>query len=143
MARISSLKGHEILIKIGDGADPEVFTHPNVINSDRGLEFSADFEAGELVDLADLSAPAVTTQFAKSLSMSISGSGVTHSTDVKEWLDWFKSGDSKNVKIYCGNTIVTSAVVLSSFKVSGDRLAQATNEVTLMSTGEITVGPLV
>lgn len=139
MARISSFKGHEILIKLGDGEDPEVFTHPNLINSDRGLEFSTDMEGGELVDLADLTIPAVTTQFPKSHSLSVSGSGVTHSADVLEWAQWWKSGAAKNVKIYAGNCVVSTSMRLSSFKISGDRTAQATNEITLVSDGEITV----
>lgn len=143
MARITSLKGHEILIKLGDGADPEVFTHPNLINSERGLEFTTDMESGELVDLADLGAPAVTTQYPKSHSLTVSGSGVTHQSDVLEWAQWWKSGDSKNVKIYAANCVVTTSMRISSFKISGDRTAQATNEITLVSDGEITVAALV
>ncbi len=136
MARITPVLGHQLLIKIGDGADPEVFAHPNLINASRGIEFSADTEAGELVDLADQSAPAATTAYVKSTSFTVSGDGRMSAADTQAWIEWLKSGEAKNVRLTDGEWIIPAAVKLTSFKVSADRSAEATNELTLVSHGD-------
>jgi hypothetical protein len=41
MTAITTLRGTQLYIKVGNGADPEVFAHPCLINTKRGIKFTS------------------------------------------------------------------------------------------------------
>ncbi len=38
----NTVRGAALLIKVGDGGDPETFAHPCSINAERGIQFAAE-----------------------------------------------------------------------------------------------------
>ncbi|HEY0011557.1 MAG TPA: phage tail tube protein [Allosphingosinicella sp.] len=139
MAYISPVLGDQLLVKIGDGAATEVFTHPALINTSRGVSFSTNVESDELVDLADQSAPAQTVRRVRSTDCKIDGAGMLHAPDTKEWLDWAQGGEIKNIKVTDGNWVITGPFVLTSFQVTGERLKSSTCQITLEQAGAVTI----
>ena len=144
MATIKPIYGSQLLIMIGDGADPEVYTHPALINTSRGIEFSTAVETDELIDVADQSAPAVTVRRVRSSDSKIDGAGVIHEDDLPEYLAWAAGSDSgkvRNVEVRIGGTsnVIRGKYVLTSFKVSGDRAKMLEVQITLEQADKPTV----
>ena len=137
MATIVPLLGHEILVQIGNGADPEVFSHPVLINTSRSLAWSADVAAEALPDASDQSLPGKMTRRLKSWDFKIDGSGLLPSTDVDTFRDWLKSGEPKNVKAQTGDLTETNAMICTAFNISGsDRLELVEVQITLELAGD-------
>jgi predicted secreted protein len=138
MAYITPVLGEQLLIQIGNGASPEVFTAPNLINTTRGISFSTSTESDELIDLANQSAPAQTIRRVKSTDVKIDGAGMIHKADVYEWIDWANGGNIKNVKVTDGSWVGTGPFVLTSFQISGERRKSSECQITLEQAGAIT-----
>jgi hypothetical protein len=141
MARIDPLFGQQLVIQVGNGAQPEVFTMPSLINSSRGLSISTAVESDELIDLADQSAPAEMVRRVKSTDIKVDGAGMVHKPDVIKYLQWAKSGLPRNVKVTDGTWTLTGPMVLTSFQISGERLKSAESQMTLEQAGEMTLVP--
>jgi predicted secreted protein len=141
MATIVPVLGETIVVKISNGASPAVYTHPNVINTTRGITFSTSTETDELIDLADQSAPAQTIRRVRATDCKIDGAGMLSKADVQEWLEWAQSGEIKNIRVSDGTWQIEGEFVLTSWQISGDRLKSATCQITLEQAGPVTVGP--
>ena len=139
MALISTKRGFQIRVHIGDGESPEVFTASALINTSRGFTMTANAESAEIVDAADPSLPAETQRVVKSTDTKIDGSGIMHSTDVKTWMDWTLSGEAKNIKITGMGATLTGPYLLTSFSVSADNYTTAEVQVTLEQAATPTV----
>lgn len=139
MAIIEPVVGHQMLVQVGNGASTEVFTHPVIINTSRGVTFTANTESDELVDAADQSKPAVTVRRVSATDTKIDGAGMLSKSDVKVYLDWAVSGVAKNIKVLCGNATITGPYVLTSFQVSAERMKTAEVQITLEQAGAITI----
>ncbi|MCB4861973.1 phage tail protein [Sphingobium sp. PNB] len=139
MSNVNAIRGHQITVQIGNGADPEVFTHTAQINTTRGVTLTATTESGELVDLADQSLPATTVAAVKATNIKVDGNGVLQSTDVKTYSDWLLSGEAKNVKVIAGNATFTGPFLLTQFQVSGERMSLVEAQITLEQADKITV----
>ena len=121
MASISSKRGYQISVAIGNGADPEVFTQSALINTTRGLTLTTNLNAAEICDATDQSLPAATQRFAQSTDSKIDGAGIMHSTDVKTWMDWWADGVAKNIKVTGMGATLTGPYFLSSFQLTAER----------------------
>lgn len=139
MSRIMPVMGETIIVKIGNGATPEVFSAPTLINTSRSLSFTASTETDTLVDLADQSAPAVTVRTVTSTDFKVDGEGMVNKGDVYEYLAWVQSGEARNVQIIDGTFKIEGPVVLTSFQVTGERVKASTCQITLEQAGEMTV----
>lgn len=136
---IATVKGTQLLVKIGDGASPEVFTHPCLINAKRG--FSLEVSTNKIVvpDCDNPDDPAWQQVIKDVLSASIDGAGKLDTADVSDYHDWLLSPDTKNVRIYLGTVgYWASAFHLTSFQVSGDRGALVEVTIKLDSDGAVT-----
>ncbi len=144
MAPVNKMPGTKLLVQIGDGADPEVFAHDCLINTDRGINFSADTNREVVPDCDDPDAPGWSTVSKDGLSATITGSGMLHTSSVADWFDWFDGADAKNVRVNlnvgaaAGGGYWAGAFKLTSFEVSGPGKNTATCSVTLESDGVIT-----
>lgn len=87
MPLINPVLGHQITVQVGNGASPEVFAHPVLINTSRGVKFTNATESDELVDTVDQSKPAVTVRRTRSTDATIDGSGMLHKDDTKTYID--------------------------------------------------------
>lgn len=143
MATITPLLGEQLLIQLGDGATPEKYSAPALINTTRGITFSTSTETEELIDLADQSAAAVTARFAKAVDWKIDGAGMVSKPDLKEYLLWSKSPKARNVKVSDAATgatwTVTGSAILTQLQVSGERRKASTVQISLESAGDWTV----
>lgn len=143
MATITPLLGEQLLIQIGNGASPEVFSAPALINTTRGITFSTSTESEELIDLADQSAAAITARYAKATDWKIDGAGMVSKGDLKEYLTWAATPKAKSVKVTDAATgatwTLTGSAHLTQLQISGERRKAATVQISLESAGAWTV----
>jgi predicted secreted protein len=139
MTTITPVYGHQLTVQIGDGESPEVFAHPALINTTRGITFTTATESDELVDIGDQSKPAQTFRRARAFDTKIDGAGMVHSSSVKEYADWAVSGEIKNVKVAFGNAVATGPFILTSFQISGERAKTTEAQITLEQAGPVTI----
>lgn len=145
MATVKTINGSQLLVQIGDGASPsETFTHDCLINTSRGIAFSADTNEFVVPDCLDPDAPAWKELTKDGLSAQITGAGVVHTSSIESWFDWFTSANTKNIRVKVnvagadGGGYWQGAFHLTAFEVSGDRKAKAEVSVTLVSSGPVT-----
>lgn len=142
MATIQPIYGHQIVVKIGDGGNPETFAAPALINTSRGVNFSTSAETDELMDVADPSAPAITVRRIRANDTSIDGAGMVHKPDLEEWLEWATTGVAKNVEVSIGGEggpTVRGPFLLTSFQISGERVKTVEVQVTLEQADKVAV----
>ena len=145
MAAVNSFDGSQILIKVGDGATPEVFTHPCLINADRAFTLNAETNQFDVPDCANPQDPGWKTTNKTSLSASISGSGMIERTDMALFDAWLISKDPKNIQIEVGGSggrKYTGSFHLTSLEWTGTPKENATCTISLASTGAITPAAL-
>lgn len=139
MATINPVLGARILVKVGDGASPEVFAHPAVINTSRAVTGTVNVEVDELVDLADQSAVAQTARRARSVDWKIDGAGLIDTTDTITWFQWLNNAEAKNIVVTDGNFQISGPFILTSFSVTSDRTKLAECSITLECAGPVAV----
>lgn len=127
MADVGIIEGEKLLIKIGDGASPEQFAHPCLINTTRGIAFTTNVTETEVADCDDQSLPAKIVRKAKSIDFTVNGAGKVDRTSVFAYIQWWESGAPKNVEILqnttgaLGGWLGEGALILKDFQVGGDR----------------------
>lgn len=144
MAQAKTASGvRQLLIKVGDGADPEAFTHPCTINSQRGLQLTADTNDVVVPDCADPDLMAWVEREKVSLSGAITGEGTLNTPDLDLFWEWFESPDPKNVMVVVdvdaadGGRIFTGPFLLTAFELAGEPGNKAQASITLQSSGAI------
>jgi hypothetical protein len=142
MAQVETFNGSKILVKIGDGADPEVFSHPCLINSSRSIQGSVTTVDSVVPDCADPDAPAWTEREKDAISYTISGEGLMNRADIGPYLTWLKAAANKNVQAVIadglsGAYVLSGAFHLTEFQISGNRKEKATVSITLVSDGVV------
>lgn len=135
---IAEIRGTQLMIKIGDAASPEVFSHPCLINTKRGIQFQSSANKVIIPDCDNPDDPAWVQVIKDQLSASISGAGVLDTADVADYDAWFNSDDAKNVEIWLGAIGKwTGSFKLTSWEVNGDRNQNAEVTLTLESHGAL------
>ncbi len=145
MAEVSVIEGQAILVKIGDGASPEVFAHDCMINLTRGFTITANMVEEEVFDCDTPDDPATIYRLKRSASLSVSGTGKLHKTSLATWLAYAASADAKNVKIEIGGSggqRITLAMQCDSFGIEGEPKNYATANVSLGSHGAWTTATI-
>ena len=137
MAKPTTFRFGELLIEVGDGASPEVFTAPCGLTS-KGFNGTADTSDTSVPDCDDPDAPAWKERAVTALSRDISGDGVLASEYKVTWDTWFSSGLTKNVRITIGGLVWTGAYLLSGFNITGALGEKLKVSVSMQSDGEIT-----
>lgn len=146
MAAIKHARGVSLLLKIGNGAVPEVFTAYCSINAARGITFTAATNDFTIPDCADLEKIAWIAREKVSLSVATNGAGTLNTPDVVMFYDYWKSEDSKNCQIVVdvpagdGGVIFEGPFHLTEFAITGDKGAKQECSIALASDGEITCG---
>lgn len=139
MAPVPSINGEKLFIKVGDGATPtEVFTHPCMINSERGIQFSSNGVESTVPDCLDPEAPAWVSRSKDGQSATLTGAGILDKTSVAMFDAWFRSADTKNVQIWVDDLgYWQGAFHLMEFSVTGNRKEKATVSLSLSSDGVV------
>ncbi|WP_454914984.1 phage tail tube protein [Xanthobacter sediminis] len=146
MAKPTTFRGTQLLIKIGDGASPEVFAFPCGLTT-TGLNRSAETSSTAVPDCADPDAPAWTENEVSTMSWEASGSGVLAAESVATWDDWHASGLEKNAQIDLGTAAndgrrYTGAALLTAYNITGERGQKVNVEVTITGTGPLTAADI-
>lgn len=144
MAKPTTYRGTSLLIKLGDGASPEVFSNPCGLTT-QAFNRSAETNDTTVPDCADPDAPAWTEREISTMSWEASGSGVLANESVATWDTWFTSGLAKNVQIDVGGSggrRYTGSALLTALNVTGERGQKVTVEVTITGNGELTAADL-
>lgn len=145
MAAVKHARGVKLLLKVGDGASPEVFTAMCTINAARSITGDAATNDFNIPDCADPDALAAVIREKVSISYSVNGAGILNTPDVEDMNDWLQSPDSKNCQIIVdvpaadGGVIFEGAFHLTQFQITGDRGAKMEANISLLSDGEVTV----
>lgn len=140
MAQPATLKGTALYIKIGNGATPEVFTHPCLINSDRGVTFKSNTSDIIVPDCDDPDDPAWRELVKDALSAGLTGAGVldNKAVTIAAYTTWWKQDVAKNVQIWLGTLGYWSgAFKLTEWQINGARSDKAKVSITLESDGEV------
>lgn len=140
MAQPTTLSGTQLYIKIGDGALPEVFAQPCLINTDRGITFTQNGNKVAVPDCDNPDDPAWNEFVAQSVEAAISGAGVMDNveTTVDAYTTWATTKMTKNVQVWLGTIGYWSgAFVLTSFGVTGARGDKIQCTLSLESSGVV------
>jgi hypothetical protein len=144
MADVGIIEGEKLLILIGDGAQPEVFTHPCLINTTRGITFVTNMTETEVPDCASPATPAKIVRKAKSIDFSVTGAGKVDKTSVLAYIQWLNAAVAKNAKITQSETapnggwVGTGKLLLKDFAITGDRGDYQEVSLTLVPAGTFT-----
>lgn len=92
-----------IYIKIGDGANPEVFSNDCTINTDRGIQFQSQGQDVYVPDCTDPETPAWRDHNITGLSATLSGNGVLDTDSIEDFDAWFRSGAAKNIQVFAAD----------------------------------------
>lgn len=139
MAQPTVLVGTKLLILVGDGATPEVFSQPCGLTT-RGIDFSASTNTTLIPDCDDPEAPAWEAKDVNGLSAQVTGSGVMAVESFDTWNDWFQTGEAKDVQIKLDDSALgywAGAFILSALKYSGTRGQKVNVDITLVNTGAV------
>lgn len=146
MAEIKHASGVKLLVKIGDGASPEVFSTFCTINAERGITFTAGTNDQDIPDCSDPEKIAWVVREKSNLSATITGAGVVNTPDVQEFYDYLISPTSRNVKVIVdvpssdGGVIFSGKFHLTEFSITGNRGEKQNANISLSSDGAITSG---
>ena len=144
---IKNARGVKLVLKVGNGAQPEVFTARCTINAARGITFTATTNDSPAIICETPDAIAWVLREKSGLSASVTGAGMTNTPDVQVFFDWLVSPDSKNCQVVLdvpatdGGVIFAAAFHLSEFAVTGDRGGKVESSITLISDGAVTSTP--
>lgn len=145
MAQIKATRWSKLVLKVGNGASPEVFTPLCSINAARGITFNANTTEDSVPDCDDLEKVQWLIREKVSLSVDVSGSGKVHKADVKKFVDWHGSADPVNCIVVLDDDVAANVIQfqgayhLNTFSMSGDPGSPSvTGDIALQSTGAVT-----
>lgn len=145
MAAVKHARGVKLLLKVGDGADPEVFTAYCTINAARNIKGTATTNDFNIPDCSDPDLLAWVVREKVSLSYTVSGAGILNTPDIQDFADWLALATSKNCQIVVdvpsadGGVIFEGAFHLTDFEITGDRGSKMEANISLASDGIVTV----
>lgn len=143
MARPTTYSAKKLLILLGDGGTPEVFAAPCGLTT-RGIEFSKETNDVTVPDCDDPDLPAWTERSVRTLSGSVSGSGILAAEAHATWRAAFLNTNSVNCRIKIDDTLgngggyYAGRFHLSAFSITGEIGDKLQVEITLDNDGEVT-----
>lgn len=124
---VNPIATEQLLIKVGDGATPEVFLAPALINGSRGYKGTTTEKTTIVPRTDDPSQPGKTVRKIVATDSEISGEGLINVGDGVTYEAWRLSGQPKNVKVYnnvTGALVVTGPYVLTDFTLTGSAIGE-------------------
>jgi hypothetical protein len=136
MAQPTTIRGSQLLVKIGNAGSPETFAHPCLINTERGIQFQSQGSDVVVPDCDSPEDPAWLEHVKDGLSATVTGAGTLNTGDVDEFDTWFRSADPKNIRVCVGTVGYWQFEAhLTEFQVTGTRAEKAQCSLTLRSEG--------
>lgn len=137
-------RGVRLVVKVGDGATPEVFTPLCTINAERGITFNAQTNDETIPNCADPEAIAFLSREKSSLSVDVTGGGKNNKEDNKTLWDWWKSPDPRNCQVVLTDPTPANEITwegafhLTQYDLTGNEGEKVGSTMTLASDGEVT-----
>lgn len=147
MAEIKHARGVKLLIKIGNGASPEVFTQYCTVNADRGISFTTGTNDSPAIDCENPDQVSWVLREKTDLSSTINGSGTVNTPDVAEFFEFLADPEPRNCKVIVdvpsadGGVTWTGAYHLTEFSLTGNRGEKMTASVSFVSSGIVAIAP--
>lgn len=142
MATKPNFSGRKLLIRVGNGASPEVFSVKCSFNGDRAISFSSSSTDETDIDCDDPTAVAYTVTVVDSLSVEVSGGGRVKADEVPFFFDWWRSGEPKNAQVAIDavdGVEFEGQLLLLNWSVNGGETGSATSDMTMKFTGPVTL----
>lgn len=145
MAPVKHARGTRLVLKVGDGASPEIFTAKCSINAARSLSGEAQTNDFNIPDCADPDALAWVVREKIAVSYSFTGAGILDTQEVGEFASWLASRGIKNCQVVVdvpasdGGVIFEGAWHLTTFEITGERGGKVEVSIGAVSDGEIEV----
>jgi predicted secreted protein len=139
MAQPTVLPGTKLLILVGDGAEPEVFSEPCGLTT-KSFDLAASTNSTLIPDCADPEAPAWEAKDVNALSATVTGSGVMAIESFDVWESWFSSAESRSAQIKLNDAGLghwLGTFILTSLKYGGQRGQKVTLEISLVNDGAV------
>ena len=139
MTQATTYPFSQFLVKIGDGASPEVFTDPCGLTT-RGFTRTANMNDTNVPDCDDPDAPSWLGRDVVSYQAEIAGNGVVAQESFDTWEEWWNAGETRNVKIELGNPVEfswTMPAKLQQFAVTSERGKKVEMTVAIVSDGAV------
>lgn len=137
-------RGVRLVVKVGDGATPQVFKPLCTINAERGITFNAQTNDETISNCEDLDAIAWLVREKASLSVDVTGGGKNNKADNKIMWDWWKSPDPKDVQVVLDDEEVANQITwegafhLTQYDITGGEGQKVASTMSLSSDGEVT-----
>lgn len=137
-------RGVRLVIKVGDGASPEVFAPLCTINAERGITFNAQTNEDTVPNCDNPEAISWLAREKQSLSVDVTGGGKNHKSDNKKLWDWWKSPDPVNCQVVLDDPTPANVITfegafhLNQFDITGGEGQKVLSTMTLASDGEVT-----
>lgn len=144
MATKPNFSGRRLLIRVGNGASPEVFSIKCTFNGDRAISFSTASTDEMDVDCDDPTAVAYTVTQVDSLSVDLTGAGRVKADEIQFFHDWWESGEARNAQVAIDaedGGEFEGQLLLLSWGISGGETGSATSDMTMKFTGPVTYTP--
>lgn len=142
MAKPTTLRGTKLLLKLGDGASPEVFTAPCALTT-KSFNRSGGVNEFNIADCSDPDAPIWTERVKGALSSTISGSGTLAKESLDLYEEFFSAVDSRNVQVTLdyavGPRTYQGLYHLTTLNLTGEQDGLVQVEIELQSDGEVAV----
>ena len=138
MAIATTYPFSKFLVKIGDGASPEVFTDPCGLTT-KGFTRSANLNDTNIPDCDDPDAPSWLGRDVVSYQGQIAGSGVVAQESFATWEDWWNAGETRNVRIELNTEAAwIMPAKLQEFAITAERGNKVQMAVNIVSDGAVT-----
>lgn len=141
MATQPNFSGRKLLLRIGNGASPEVLSVRCSFNGDRAISFEAAMTDEMDVDCDNPTAVGWKVSQVDSLSATVSGAGRVKAVDVPFFFDWFNSGEPRTMEVDVddGTVVFEGQALLTNFTINGGETGSATADMAMRFTGPVTM----
>lgn len=139
MAKPTVLPGTKLLILVGNGASPEVFSAPCGLTT-TGIDFSASSNTTVIPDCDNPEGAAWEDKDINGLSAGVTGNGVMAVESFAVWNDWFQGAAAKNIQIKLDDAALghwAGSFILTGLKFGGVRGNKVTVDVTMANNGPV------
>ena len=138
MATPATRTGTKLYLKIVDGGSPEVFSHPCLINAERGVAFRSSTNDVVVPDCTNPDDPAWRELVKDALNVGLNGAGIMDNTveNYQAYTEWWKLDEARNVQIWVDTLGYWSgAFKLTEWEITGNRGEKINASITLESDG--------
>ena len=144
MAQVNSTRGVKLVLKVLTVVSPPTYAALCTINAERGITFNAQTNDATIPDCADPDAIAWIVREKQSLSVDVTGGGMSDKSDVKRMWDFFEAETSTPCQIVLDDDTPANVITfegnfhMTSFELTGNRGERVASSLSLSSDGEVT-----